>query len=113
MARARRSSRRAASSPSSPRGPPKGCSGWTSIGGSTMAIESINPATGERLQTHEEMPHAAVEAIIGKTHAAFVGWRRTSFDERARPMRAAAQVLRAKAEVFARLMAQEIGKPVR
>ena len=57
-----------------------------------MAIESINPATGERLQTHEEMPRAAVEAIIGKTHAAFVGWRRTSFDERSQRTRAAAQV---------------------
>jgi succinate-semialdehyde dehydrogenase/glutarate-semialdehyde dehydrogenase len=78
-----------------------------------MTIESINPATGEQLKTYEAMSRAAVEDSIGKTHDAFLGWRQTSFDERARRMRAAAQILRAKAETFARLMAQEMGKPVR
>ena len=78
-----------------------------------MAIESINPATGERLNTYEEMSQAAVDDIISKTHEAFLAWRRTSFDERARRVRGAAQVLRTKAEAYSRLMAQEMGKPVR
>lgn len=78
-----------------------------------MAIESINPATGETLETYEDMPRAAVDDIISKTHEAFLAWRRTSFEERARAMRHAAQVLRAKAEEYSRLMAQEMGKPVR
>ncbi|HEV8554642.1 MAG TPA: NAD-dependent succinate-semialdehyde dehydrogenase [Casimicrobiaceae bacterium] len=78
-----------------------------------MAIESINPATGERLKTYAEMPRDAVDDIIGKTHEAFLAWRRASFEERARPMRGAAQVLRKNAETYARLMAEEMGKPVR
>ena len=78
-----------------------------------MAIESINPATGDRLQAYDEMPPAAVAGVVSQTHDAFLGWRRSSFDERAQRMRAAAQILRTKAEAFARLMAQEMGKPVR
>jgi succinate-semialdehyde dehydrogenase/glutarate-semialdehyde dehydrogenase len=78
-----------------------------------MAIESINPATGERLKTYEEMPQGEVEHILDKAHEAFLSWRSRSFEERGQRMRAAAQVLRTKAETYARLMAQEMGKPVR
>jgi acyl-CoA reductase-like NAD-dependent aldehyde dehydrogenase len=53
-------------------------------GGTAMTIESINPATGERLKTYAEMPRAAVDDIIGKTHDAFLAWQRASFEERAR-----------------------------
>ncbi len=78
-----------------------------------MAIESINPATGETLKTYAETSRAEVDDIIGKTHEAFLAWRRTSFEERARRMRGAARILRNNAEAYARLMAQEMGKPVR
>ena len=78
-----------------------------------MTIESINPATGEKLETYDEMSGAAVDATIGLSHEAFRTWRRTSFTERAQRIRAAAQLLRTKAEPLARLMAQEMGKPLR
>ncbi|WP_280151295.1 NAD-dependent succinate-semialdehyde dehydrogenase [Piscinibacter sp. XHJ-5] len=78
-----------------------------------MAIESINPATGDTLQRYDAMPPAAVEAAIAEAHQAFLSWRRTSFDERAQRMRAVARMLRAQAETSARLMAQEMGKPMR
>lgn len=78
-----------------------------------MAIESINPATGETIQRHAEMPPAAVDHAIGKAHEAFLAWRHLSFDGRARHLRAAAQLLRTQAESLARLMAHEMGKPVR
>lgn len=42
-----------------------------------MAIESINPATGETLQIYTEMPRAAVDDSVGKAHEAFLAWRRT------------------------------------
>ena len=37
-----------------------------------MAIESINPATGETLKTYAEMSRAAVDDIIVKAHEAFL-----------------------------------------
>jgi succinate-semialdehyde dehydrogenase/glutarate-semialdehyde dehydrogenase len=78
-----------------------------------MSLTSINPTTGETLDSYDEMSSAAVDAAISDTHQAFLAWRHTPMAERSRPMRSAAKLLRARAEVFARLMAQEMGKPVR
>ena len=78
-----------------------------------MAIQAINPASGEVLKTYQEMEPAAVRDIVAKTHASFLAWRQTTFDHRASLMRKAATVLRANAGEYARLMAQEMGKPVR
>jgi succinate-semialdehyde dehydrogenase/glutarate-semialdehyde dehydrogenase len=78
-----------------------------------MVIESINPATGEKLEAYAQMPRTAVDDTIGKAHEAFLAWRRRPFEERAPQLRSAAQILRAKAESLARLMAREMGKPLR
>src|SRR5438552_3167137 len=76
-----------------------------------MTIEAINPATGERIAKHDEMPGTIVSGIIDGVHATFLDWRHTSFEERAAPMRKAAEILRAEAGDYARLMAREMGKP--
>jgi succinate-semialdehyde dehydrogenase/glutarate-semialdehyde dehydrogenase len=78
-----------------------------------MTIKAINPATGEVIATYEEPTPAAVNKIIDEVHEAFLAWRRQSFVDRAEPMRKAAEILRAEAQEFARLMAREMGKPVR
>lgn len=78
-----------------------------------MAIESINPATGEKLETYAQMSAAAVDGIIGKAHEAFLAWRGTSFEERAQHLREAAKIMRAKSDTWGRLMAREMGKPLR
>ncbi len=78
-----------------------------------MTIRAINPATGEVVATHDEMTPAAAAGIIEDVHAAFLGWRRKSFAERAAPMSRAAAILRGSAGEYARLMAREMGKPVR
>ena len=54
-----------------------------------------------------------VQSVIGKVHEAFLGWCRIPLAERAGPMRKAAEILRTNAPEYARLMAQEMGKPVR
>ena len=78
-----------------------------------MSLQTINPATGETLATYEEMTSDEVRSIIGKVHEAHLGWRLTSFRSRAAVMHQAAQVLRSNAAEYARLMAEEMGKPVR
>lgn len=77
-----------------------------------MTIQAINPATGETLAAYEEMTPERVRGILDKAHAAFLAWRATRFPERARLMRKAAEILRADAADYARLMAREMGKPV-
>jgi succinate-semialdehyde dehydrogenase/glutarate-semialdehyde dehydrogenase len=78
-----------------------------------MAIQSINPATGEKIRSYEETVPREVEGIIAAGHAAYLEWRRTSFAERSRLVRSAAAVLRKNSEDYARLMALEMGKVLR
>ena len=78
-----------------------------------MAIESRNPATGEILRTYSEMPTNRVEAAIEQAETRFQEWRDVAFSERAHCMRRAAGVLRQHQEDYARLMALEMGKPVK
>jgi succinate-semialdehyde dehydrogenase/glutarate-semialdehyde dehydrogenase len=75
-----------------------------------MTIASINPATGETTRTYEEMDAAAVDRAIEAAHAAFLGWRETTFEERAARLRAAARLLRERRRDYAELMTREMGK---
>ena len=76
-------------------------------------MESINPFTGKVVARYEEMRRDAVVAAIEAAHRAQVGWREQGFVKRARVMKRAAELLRERAEEYARLMAVEMGKPVR
>ena len=78
-----------------------------------MTIVSVNPATNETIKEYEEMTPAEVEDIIVGAHQTFLQWRRTSFIERADCMRKAARILRDNAAEYARLMTQEMGKPIK
>src|SRR5712671_6666567 len=78
-----------------------------------MAIKAINPVNGKIFATYDEMTPSVVSGIISDVQEAFLNWRGTSFTERATMMREAAKILRGSAGEYARLMAQEMGKPVR
>jgi succinate-semialdehyde dehydrogenase / glutarate-semialdehyde dehydrogenase len=78
----------------------------------TMALRSINPATGETLAEYPEATPSEVSMILAESSCAFAGWRRTSFGERAQRMRAAADRLEERKEALAVLMAREMGKPL-
>jgi succinate-semialdehyde dehydrogenase / glutarate-semialdehyde dehydrogenase len=77
-----------------------------------MSIVVLNPATGEIIKTYQEPSPEEVKEIIKKSHQAFKEWRKTDFSERARLMRKAAQHLRGNTEKYAKLMAEEMGKPI-
>jgi succinate-semialdehyde dehydrogenase/glutarate-semialdehyde dehydrogenase len=78
-----------------------------------MAFEAINPATGETVRRYDEMTPSQTNAAIEAAHAAFLQWRQTTFAHRAEHMRKAAMLLRERARDYGRLMALEMGKPVR
>ena len=77
-----------------------------------MTIRSINPGNGETLHEYEEMTPEEISDILDRAEGAFREWRRTTFEHRAGPMRKAAQILRARSDGDARLMALEMGKPL-
>ncbi len=77
-----------------------------------MAIQSINPATGEVLESFEEWEEGQVISTLQEVDHAFHAWRKTSFGERAALMKKAAEVLRANQEEYGRIMSREMGKPI-
>jgi succinate-semialdehyde dehydrogenase / glutarate-semialdehyde dehydrogenase len=75
-----------------------------------MAIATTNPATGEVLQTFDAFTDEQVEAALAAAVAGFRRLRETDFDQRARWLRAAADVLDDERDDIARLMVTEMGK---
>lgn len=75
-----------------------------------MAYATINPYTGETLQTFADATDAEVTAAIAKAHEAFLAWKDTPFAERARILQNAADLLRKDSDAFAELLTLEMGK---
>ncbi len=76
-----------------------------------MAIATINPATGETLQTFPALSSAEIEQKLQLAVATFHAERKTPFSERAQRMRKAADILERDKDKFAHLMTLEMGKP--
>jgi len=77
-----------------------------------MSIQSINPATGEVLETFKETSREDLDRSLAAAHAAFLEWRTAPFATRAERMREAARVLRTRRAEYARTMTLEMGKPI-
>jgi succinate-semialdehyde dehydrogenase/glutarate-semialdehyde dehydrogenase len=78
-----------------------------------MKITSINPATGDELKTYDEMTPDQAALAVTQAHETWTVWRRTSSAERAQLMRRAASILRERKYTLAKLMALEMGKPLK
>ena len=77
-----------------------------------MSLRSINPATGEILETFTQTSSRELDRIVGQSHAAFHEWRTVPFRARAERMREAAKILRRRRAELARTMTLEMGKPI-
>ena len=77
-----------------------------------MPIATVNPSTGETLETFDPHSPAEVERRLALAASTFVEWRRVPMDERARRMRRAGEILDERKQEYGRLMTVEMGKPV-
>src|SRR5262245_15802534 len=77
-----------------------------------MSVRTVNPATGEPLETYEETSPRELEQVLERAHAAFLERRRRPFADRTRGMRKAAELLRMRQAQYARTMTLEMGKPI-
>ncbi|MBW4969114.1 NAD-dependent succinate-semialdehyde dehydrogenase [Croceibacter atlanticus] len=75
-------------------------------------MKSINPYTGETIQTFTQFTPSQVSASITKAHEAFFSWKKTSFSERSNLMRSVAKGLREHKDKYAKTMTLEMGKPI-
>ena len=77
-----------------------------------MSIQSVNPATGEVLETFTPTSPEELERIVVQAHAAFIEWRAVPFAVKAERMREAARLLRKNTAYHAVAMTLEMGKPI-
>ena len=77
-----------------------------------MAIQSLNPATGRLLKIFDMQSWAQTEVAIEKTWQAFLSWRQSGFSERSGLLLRAAKILDEEKKDLARLMSEEMGKPI-
>jgi len=75
-----------------------------------MAIATIDPATGETVQTFDSLTPGELEDKLARAAAAARTYRLTSVEDRTGWLRAAADVLDREADEVARLMTLEMGK---
>ncbi len=78
--------------------------------GRTLAV--LNPASGTEIGRVAHAGRADLDRALAAAEKGFATWRNTPASERAKLMRAAAGLLRERADAIARTMSQEQGKPL-
>ena len=77
-----------------------------------MTFQSVNPATGQVIETFAETSPDALDRILERADAAARAWSRVAVGERAERLRVAARILRERKDAYGRTMALEMGKPL-
>jgi succinate-semialdehyde dehydrogenase/glutarate-semialdehyde dehydrogenase len=75
-------------------------------------MQAVNPATEQAIQDYTEHGDAEIAAKLEAAERAFQSWRLTHFDRRSEILGQAGQTLRRRRDELARLMTEEMGKPI-
>lgn len=78
-----------------------------------MSIVTVNPATGEELESYQEFSQEEIDRSLDRAVASFERHRKTPFSERSRKMIRAAEILEKEARALGEIMTREMGKPVK
>lgn len=78
----------------------------------TSVIKSINPYTKEVIEEYTPFTDKIVEEKLEIAHTAYKDWKSTSFDERKEILYKVASLLEKRAEEYATLISNEMGKPI-
>ncbi|MGD9391064.1 MAG: aldehyde dehydrogenase family protein, partial [Thioalkalispiraceae bacterium] len=74
---------------------------------------ATNPTTGQVLHEYDAMKDDALDAAIERAAQTFREWRKTTFEARTEVLNEVAQIMRRDEERLARLMTDEMGKPIK
>lgn len=77
-----------------------------------QTLDTYNPATGAHHKTYKLHTKEEASEIIDQTHEAFLQWRKTSFEERAKIIRKIAGLLEEQKQSLAEMMTRQMGKPL-
>jgi acyl-CoA reductase-like NAD-dependent aldehyde dehydrogenase len=76
-------------------------------------IETINPSTGKVIATYNSMTSEEVSQKTKNSRIAFEKWRKIDISERCTYMRRLGRVMKKNKEDYAKLITEEMGKPIR
>jgi acyl-CoA reductase-like NAD-dependent aldehyde dehydrogenase len=76
-------------------------------------IETINPATGKVIATYDNESPEQVSQKVKAARTAFAKWKKLEMSERVEYMRRLGRVMRKNREQYARIVTEEMGKPIR
>lgn len=80
---------------------------------SMAKYKTVNPATGETVREFTTLDDAGVESALSRAHNGYLDWRTTAAEERARILGRTADLYAEREDELARMIALEMGKPVR
>ncbi len=75
-------------------------------------ITTINPYNGKELSKYEELTKKDIKAKLDKAQTAFEKWQNTSYEHRSKHIKKVGELLRKNKDEYAKLMTQEMGKPI-
>lgn len=76
-------------------------------------VTTINPATGEEIDTYNVMQAEEIKRIANYGRSAFAKWKSVDLSERAQYMRKLGRIMRRNKEQYAKIITEEMGKPIR
>ena len=76
-------------------------------------FETVNPATGKVIAAYDNESPEQVSQRVKSARAASVKWKKIELSERGEYMRRLGRVMRKNREEYARLVTEEMGKPIR
>ncbi len=76
------------------------------------AYQSMNPATGEVVETFDTASDDEIAEAISSAHAAFATWRSVPIEERAKTVTRIAELFVERADELAAIATEEMGKPL-
>ncbi len=78
----------------------------------SMVVETVNPATGEKLASYRGMSAEDAAKIAKEVNSAQDGWKKLQLPERCAHLSGLAKALRDRKDELARLITAEMGKPI-
>jgi len=73
-------------------------------------VTTYNPATGDKLDHYHLLSEDDAKAAVDRAHEAYLTWRTTSFDLRAKLLNSLADLMESRSDDLVNLMTKEMGK---
>ncbi len=75
-----------------------------------MSLQSVNPATGQTIQTFSTYQSEEINAVLNLVDSAQTDWAKLDFEQRSIYMRNLAKIFRQRCDEYANLITEEMGK---